>query len=53
MFNVGDLVLLSDRQTKGLVTKVERKLGHGHIYWVLWGGGTHRPLLHSQIAKVL
>lgn len=52
MFNVGDLVLLSDRQTKGLVTKVEQRLGHGHIYWVLWSGRS-RPLLHSQIAKVL
>jgi hypothetical protein len=53
MFNVGDLVLLSDQQTKGLVTKVEQKLGHGHIYWVLWGGGHVLPLLHSQIARVL
>jgi len=53
MFNVGDLVLLSDRKTKGLITKVERKLGRGRIYWVLWGGGTHQPLLDSQIARVL
>jgi hypothetical protein len=53
MFNVGDLVLLSDQKTKGLVTKVEILVGHGHIYWVLWGGGTPQPLLHSQIAKAL
>jgi hypothetical protein len=52
MFNVGNLVLLSDQQTIGLVTKIEQKLGHGHIYWVLWGGRT-QPLLHSQIARVI